>query len=100
MSQVISTRIPVYQPTGQLSVPPDDLATLRAIVEDEGGTLDLEEINERGFIFGDHKGLPVFKVGVTVPDDIDPDAVLERLDPALKATIRRNLTPAPDTQPA
>ncbi|MBP7797412.1 MAG: hypothetical protein KA072_02160 [Thermoanaerobaculaceae bacterium] len=100
MSNVISTRIPVYQPTGRLAVPPDDVATLRAIVEDEGGTFDFEETKERGFIFGDHRGLPVYRLGVSVPDGIDADTVLERLDPAVKAMIRRNLAPVSDTQPA
>lgn len=98
MSQRISTCIPVYQPSGRLSVPADDLATLRAIVEDEGGSLDFEETSERGFICGDCQGLPVFKLGVTLPDNVDPNAVLEQLHPAVKAMIRRNLTPVPATQ--
>ena len=100
MSNVISTRIPVYQPTGRLSVPPDEVAELRAIVEDEGGTFDFEETKERGFIFGEHRGLPVYRLGVSVPDGIDADTFLERLDPADNAMIRRNLTTIPDTQPA
>jgi hypothetical protein len=100
MSHIVSTCIPVYQPTGRLSVSPDDLVTLRAITEDEGGTFDFEETKERGYIFGDHKGLPVFKLGVTLPDDIDANTVLERLHPAVMAMIRRNLTPEPVTSPA
>jgi len=100
MSRFITTCIPTYQPDGKLSVPPDDWAQLRAVIEDEGGSLDLEETSKRGFIFGGHQGLPVYSVEITLPDEVDPVAAMQRIDPTLKAIIRRNLTPERQEQPA
>jgi len=98
MARLISTCIPLYQPDGRLAVPPDDWAELRAIVEDEGGSLDFEETSKRGFIFGGHHGLPVYAVSISVPDGIDEADIIGRVDPALKAIIRRNLMPVPEHQ--
>jgi len=100
MARLISTCIPLYQPDGRLAVPPDDWAELRAIVEDEGGSLDFEETSKRGFIFGGHQGLPVYAVSISVPDGIDEAELIGRVDPALKAIIRRNLMPVPEHQGA
>lgn len=100
MSRLITTCIPIHQPDGRLAIPPDDWAHLRAVVEDEGGTLDLEETTKRGFIFGGHHGLPVYSVAITLPDEVDAVAAMHRIDPALKEIVRRNLTPEPQEQPA
>ncbi len=100
MSRLITTCIPTHQPDGKLAVPPDDWAQLRAVIEDEGGSLDLEETSKRGFIFGGHHGLPVYSVEITLPDEVDPVAAMRRIDPTLKAIIRRNLAPELQEQPA
>lgn len=100
MARTLFTCIPIYQPDGQLAVPADEWAALRAIVDYEGGTLEYAETVKRGFHFGQFRGLPVYEISVTMPDGVDPDELLERLHPALKDMIKRNLTLAPAGQPA
>lgn len=100
MTRIIHTFLPVSQPDGRLVIPPDEWAALRAIVDDEGGSLDVEETTLRGFHFGSHAGLPVYELRVSLPDGVDQAELMERLHPALKAMIRRNLTTETNTQPA
>lgn len=100
MTRIIHTFLPVSQPDGRLVIPPDEWAALRAIVDDEGGSLDVEETTLRGFHFGSHAGLPVYELRVSLPDGVDQTELVERLHPALKAMIRRNLTTEANTQPA
>jgi len=98
--RIISTNIPVYQPDGRLSIPPDDVAELRTFVEAAGGSLDFDTVTKCGFIFGTHRGLPVYELAISLADDVDQAAFLERLDVVLRAIISRNLLPITQTQPA
>lgn len=100
MPRTLFTCIPIYQPDGRLAIPADEWAALRAIIDYEGGTLEYAETIKRGFHFGQFRGLPVYEISVTMPDGVDPDELLERLHPALKDMIKRNLTPASAGQPA
>jgi hypothetical protein len=100
MTRIIRTFLPVFQPDGRLVIPPDAWAALRAIIDDEGGSLDVEESTLRGFHFGSHSGLPVYDLRVNLPDGVDQAELMERLHPALKTMIRRNLTTETNTQPA
>jgi len=100
MANVISTCIPTHQPNGTLAVPAEFWSQLRIFIGQLGGSLEVEETRKRGFIFGDCKGLPVYQLVVTLPDDVDVEDALSKIDQTLKHMIRGFLTPAVQEQPA
>lgn len=98
MPHVIVTNIPHRQPEGTLVIPADFWAQFRGFIKQLGGDFELEETKKRGFIFGD-KGLWVYQLTITLPDDADVVRSLDMINATLKAAIRGHLSPAPVVEP-
>lgn len=91
---IVRTFIPLLQPGGELSIPPDDWAALSRVLESRcGGQLHVRTMEERGFFFVGHtKGLPCYELLLEIPDGTNPsDALNGEFDDLLGTIVKRNI---------
>ncbi len=99
----LQTHIPLYQPGGCVSIPPDDWASLRSALRARfNASLLVTEMAVNPFLVIGHEkqGLPCLRIGLEFPEDVDQDDLVRFLDPRLQQLITRNIVAPVERQAA
>lgn len=90
----LSCRVPIFQPSGTVSVPLDGWAPLRALLREQfDGLLRITEgrLGNLKTVGEEPNGLPCLEVEITVPDGTDRDELINAVDPVLDRIVREHL---------
>lgn len=99
----LTTYVPLFQPTGRLSIPDEAWSSLRsALLERFNARLTVTEAARPGFVVIGHtdEGLPCLFLELEFPDDVDREDLVHFVNPILFRLISRHCVSSAELQAA